>query len=292
MLQFGDGRGRRGLATVPDRRSIRAYFSSIRKGATRMPAILRELSSTDLDAEEWRLRCDMAAVFRVSARLGWNEQIGNHNSLMLPRSRADDPPRFMINPRGYRFEELTASSLIICDLDGRVVRGKGELRKVAFHIHARIHLRKPGAACVVHVHPQYLTALSMLKSPEMLLSHHNNLMLNDRVVVDLDGDEPVGDNDEGDRIADLMGDKTIMLMASHGVTVVGATVEDAFDECHSAERTAMYQVTAMSTGQPLRRLPQSLRRGYNGRWGERVDARMHLDSWRRILDKEGSDYAS
>jgi ribulose-5-phosphate 4-epimerase/fuculose-1-phosphate aldolase len=253
-----------------------------------MSAVLKSLSSTEAEAEEWRLRCDMAAVFRVSARLGWNEQIGNHNSLMLPGAE----PTFLINPRGWRFEELTASSLIVCDLDGKVLRGKGELRKVAFHIHARIHMRNPAAACVVHVHPQYLTALSMLENPMPSLSHHNNLMLNDRIVVDLAGDEPVADNSEGDRIADLMGNKTIMIMASHGVTVVGATVHEAFDECHSAERTAMYQVTAMSTGQKLRHLPDRLRRGYNGAWGDKVDARMHLDAWRRILDKEGDDYAT
>ena len=253
-----------------------------------MSAVLKSLSSTEAEAEEWRLRCDMAAVFRVSARLGWNEQIGNHNSLMLPGAE----PTFLINPRGWRFEELTASSLIVCDLDGKVLRGKGELRKVAFHIHARIHLRNPAAACVVHVHPQYLTAISMLENPQMILSHHNNLILNDRVVVDMLGDEPVADNSEGDRIADLMGTKSIMIMASHGVTVVGRTVEEAFDECHSAERTAMYQVTAMSTGQKLRRLPDRIRRGYNGPWGDKVDARMHLDAWRRILDKDGDDYAT
>jgi ribulose-5-phosphate 4-epimerase/fuculose-1-phosphate aldolase len=257
-----------------------------------MSAIVQSLSSSEAEAEEWRLRCDMAAVFRVSARLNWNEQIGNHNSLMLPLARPDDTPTFIINPRGYRFEELTASSLIVCDLDGKVLRGKGELRKVAFHIHARIHLRNPAAACVLHVHPQYLTALSMLQNPEIALAHHNNLALNDRVVVDVQGDAPVGDNSEGDRIADLMGDKTIMIMASHGVTVVGPTVHDAFDELFSAERTVMYQMTAMSTGQPLRRLPERLRRRYNGPWSGRSDARMHLDAWRRILDKEEPDYAS
>ncbi len=255
-----------------------------------MSAVIKSLSNSEAEAEEWRLRSDMAAVFRVSARLGWNEQIGNHNSLMLPKAQPDDPDTFLINPRGWRFEELTASSLIVCNLDGKVLRGSGELRKVAFHIHARIHLKCPTATCVMHVHPQYLTALSMLQNPEMALSHHNNLMLNDRVVVDTLGDEPVGDNNEGDRIAESLGDKTIMIMASHGVTVVGATVAEAFDELHSAERTAMYQVTAMSTGQPLRRLPDRLRRRYNGPWGDRVDARMHLDAWRRILDREEPDY--
>jgi len=253
-----------------------------------MSAVVTNLTNSEAEAEEWRLRCDMAAVFRVSARLGWNEQIGNHNSLMLPGKE----PQFLINPRGMRFEELTASSLIVCDLDGKVLRGTGELRKVAFHIHARIHLLNPAATCVMHVHPQYLTAISMLANPQLILAHHNSLMLNDRVVYDMEGDEPVGHNEEGDRIARLLGDKSIMVMASHGVTVVGATVEEAFDELHSAERTTMYQLTAMSSGQPLRRLPEKLRRGYTGPWGKKVDARMHLDSWRRILDKEGDDYAT
>ena len=249
-------------------------------------------SPSEAEAEEWRLRCDMAAVFRICARFNWNEQIGNHNSLMLPRARADDPPTFLINPRGWRFEELTASSLIVCDLEGRVLRGRGELRKVAFHIHARIHLRNPAAACLLHVHPQYLTALSMLERPDFALAHHNNLLLNDRVVYDTASEAPVDDNDEGDRLAALLGGKTILVMGSHGVSVAGPTVHEAFDELHQAERTAMYQVTALSTGQQLRRLPESRRRRHAGPWGERMDARLHLDAWRRILDREGADYAT
>src|SRR6185437_11218175 len=152
------------------------------------------LSATEAEEMEWQLRCDMAAVFRVAARQGWNEQIGNHNSLMLPKRTPDEAPTFLINPRGMLFQELTASSLIVCDLDGNVLRGKGELRKVAFHIHARIHLKNPGATCVLHVHPQYLTALSMLDDPQFSLAHGNNLFLNDRVVVDNWGGQPVHDN--------------------------------------------------------------------------------------------------
>lgn len=253
-----------------------------------MTAIVRDLTNSKADAEEWQLRCDMAAVFRVGARLGWNEQIGNHNSLMLPGKE----PRFLINPRGLLFQEITASSMIVCDLDGNVVRGKGELRKVAFHIHARIHLAKPEAACVVHVHPQYLTALSMLDDTELELAHHNNLMLNDRVVYDREGYAPVADNEEGDRIARLMGDKTVMVMAHHGVTTVGRTVHEAFDECYIAERNAMYQITALSTGRKLRAIPDRFRKHYTGPWADKVDSRMHLDAWRRVLDRDEPDYAT
>lgn len=253
-----------------------------------MAAILHAVSDSEAEALEWQGRCDMAAAFRVQARHGWNEQIGNHNSLMLP----GDEPTFLINPRGFLFQELKASDLIVCDLDGKVLRGTGELRKVAFHIHTRIHMAKPAAACVMHVHPQYLTALSLLAEPQLALAHHNNLLLNDRIAIDPDGDEPAGSHAEGDRLAAALGDKSILVMGGHGVTVCGPTVADAFDELFIAERTCMYQMTAMATGLPLRRLPDRLRRGWNGPWGQRMDARLHLDAWRRVLDREEPDYAT
>jgi len=119
-----------------------------------MTAILHSLSSTDAEAAEWELRCDMAAVFRASAQMGWNEQIANHNSIMLPRRTPDEKPTFLINPRGWRFDELTASSLIVCDLDGNVLRGKGELRRVAFVIHTRIHIANPACCtCIRNTSP-------------------------------------------------------------------------------------------------------------------------------------------
>jgi ribulose-5-phosphate 4-epimerase/fuculose-1-phosphate aldolase len=236
---------------------------------------------------EWEMRCDMAAVFRVAARLGWNEQIGNHNSLMLPGSEE----LFLINPRGLLFQEVTASNLITCTLDGKVVRGKGELREVAFHIHTRIHRARPDARCVLHVHPPQLTALSLIEGGRMELSHHNDLVLYDRIAYDDEAAGPARDIHEGDRIAAALGPKTILVMANHGVTVVGPTVHDAFDELHQAERSCLYQMTARMAGGKLRRQPDHLRARFTGAWSERYDARLHLDAWRRVLDREEPDYA-
>ena len=257
-----------------------------------MVSIQKSLSSTEAEVEEWLLRRDMAAVFRIAARLGWNEHIGNHNSVMLPQREVDGVPCFLINPRGLLFQEVTASSLIVYDVNGRNLRGKGEVRPVAFHVHARMHLQNPAAVCIIHVHPQYLTALSMISGLELEPTHRNNLFLIDRMVLDNGGFISVDNTAEGDRLAAALGNKTILLMGSHGVTVVGSTVHDAFDECYVAERTAMYQVTAMSTGRRLQPLPCRERLGWTGVWGEKVDSRMHLDAWRRILDREEPDYAN
>jgi ribulose-5-phosphate 4-epimerase/fuculose-1-phosphate aldolase len=196
----------------------------------------------------------------------------------------------LINPRGLLFQEITASNLITCDLDGRVLEGSGELRSVAFHIHTRIHLARPDARCVLHVHPPYLTALSMIEGGRLELAHHNNLLLNDRVAYDDISMGPAFDTHEGDRIARALADRTILVMANHGVTVVGPGIHDAFDELFEAERTCRYQMTAMMTGLPLRRQADGLRRNYRGAWGEMFDARMHLDAWRRVLDREEPDY--
>ena len=237
---------------------------------------------------EWRIRCDLAAVFRVLARLGMNEQIANHCSMMLPGSER----LFLINPRGLHFREITASSLILCDPDGNVVRGSGELRKVAFHIHTRIHLKHPQARCILHAHPPYLTALSMIDGGRLELVHQNSLALIDRVAYDGVHNGVVLNDEEGDRIANLLGDKTILLMANHGVSVVGPSVHEAFDELYMAERTCMYQTIAQSTGRPLRRVDDRRRYRWNGPWGEQFDARQHLDAWKRLLDREEPDYGT
>ncbi|WP_107676400.1 class II aldolase/adducin family protein [Agrobacterium sp. LAD9] len=247
------------------------------------------LTQADISDDEWKLRCDLAAIFRVFSRFQWNEHIGNHISLMLP---GEGEPTFLINPRGYLFQELKASDFIVCDLKGNVLRGAGELRLVAFNIHVPIHMKHPDAKCVIHLHSPYLTAMAMTQS-EISLSHHLNLLLNDRIVYDSAGDAPAHHSDEGERIASLLGPgKTTMVMRGHGVTVVGPTIEDAFDECYIAERTTMYQVLALSTGRPLHVLPDSARRNWHGPWGDKLDARLHLNAWRRILDKEEPDYAS
>lgn len=241
----------------------------------------------DFEAAEWRLRCELAASFRLAARNKWNEGIGNHNSIMIPGT-----DHFLVNPRGMLFQEIRASDLIVCDLEGNVVRGTGELRKVAFHIHARMHKLCPNATVILHVHPPYTTALSMTEGGRLELAHTNNLMLNDRIVYDDETNGPVLDNSEGDRIARLLGDKTIMVMASHGLTVVGPTVAEAHSELENVENVCMWQWIAKAGFGPLRKLPEQLRYRYNGPYGARADAALQFAAHRRILDREEPDYAT
>lgn len=244
-----------------------------------------------ISEQENELRRDLAAVFRAMARLGMTEQIAGHNSMMLPSDLTAGEPMFLINPRGWHFSEITASRLLLCTMDGKVVRGDGELRRVAFHIHVRIHMKNPDAQCVLHTHPQYLTALSLIEKGRMAFVHQNNMALADRIAYDDSFGGIALDDSEGDRIADALGTRTILLMGNHGVTVVGPTIHDAFDELYMAEQTCKYQMTAMATGLPLREMNSQFRMQHTGPWSDYFDARFHLDSWRRRLDRAEPDYA-
>src|SRR4030081_1793873 len=135
----------------------------------------------DADAAEWALRVDLAATCRLSAREKWNEGIGNHNSAMIP-----DTEYMLINPRGMIFHEIRASDLLVCDLKGNVDSGQGELRKVAHHIHSRIHLMHPQAQVVLPVPPPYTTALSLVEGGRLALAHSTALLFTDRIAYDND----------------------------------------------------------------------------------------------------------
>lgn len=239
------------------------------------------------DATEWALRCDLAATYRLSAREKWNEGIGNHNSAMIPGTEL-----MLINPRGLLFQELKASDLIVCDLQGQVVSGKGELRKVAHFIHSRIHLMSPAARIVLHVHPPHATALSLVEGGRLAMAHFNDLTLVDRIAYDDEMNGTVNDDSEGDRIARLLGNKTTLVMGSHGLTTVGRDVASAFCELAAVERSAMWQTLARAHGKPLKQLPDARRKQHLGDFREVWDADLEFAAYKRILDREEPDYAS
>jgi ribulose-5-phosphate 4-epimerase/fuculose-1-phosphate aldolase len=239
------------------------------------------------DTVEWQLRCDLAATFRLCAREKWNEGIGNHNSAMIPGTDC-----MLINPRGLIFHELRASDLLVCDLHGNVVSGSGELRKVAHHIHSRIHITHPQAKIVLHVHPPCCTALSIIDGGRLEMAHFNDTVFGDRIVYDDTMNGTVLDDSEGDRIARLLGNKTTMIMGSHGLTTVGDTVADAFCELAAVERSAMWQMIAKSTGGKLRQLPDQMRKRHTGPLREVWDSELEFAAYRRLLDRDEPDYAT
>jgi ribulose-5-phosphate 4-epimerase/fuculose-1-phosphate aldolase len=249
------------------------------------PAILR---NSDLDQEAvWQARVDLAACFRMAARLGMSEGICNHLSAMVP-GRED---LFIVNPYGFSFAEVTASRLLVCDFEGRVVAGDGQPEATAFFIHARLHMHMPRARAAFHTHMPNATALAMVEGEPLRFALQTSLKFYGRTVLDPVYNGLALDTDEGDRIATAMGDADICFMRGHGVMVIGPTIATAWDDLYYLERACEAQRLAESTGRNLVTIPPDVAARTAAQMRQEPDtARLHLDSVRRILDREAPDY--
>lgn len=230
-------------------------------------------------------REDLAAALRMAARHNWQSGICNHFSLAV------DANNFLINPEGLFWSEVRACDLLLVDKDGEVVEGDGTVERTAFFIHYHIHRSVGTARCVLHAHPRHVTAIACSQGGRLEMSHQDALRFYDRVAYDDDFNGAAITDDEGRRIASGLGNRAIMLMAHHGVTVVGPTVARAYDDFYYLEKAAEVQVTAMSMGKPLRVLTEAECRRLAPTFATPDTlAEGHFQAARRRLDREEPDY--
>ncbi|KTQ95926.1 hypothetical protein NS226_09615 [Aureimonas ureilytica] len=250
------------------------------------PALLRN-QSLDTDAVR-QARIDLAACFRMAARLGLQEGICNHFSALVPGH--DD--LFLVNPYGWAFAELSASKLLICDFAGHVIAGEGQPEATAFYIHAQLHKALPRATAAFHTHMPNATALAMTEGPPLVWAGQTALKFYGRTAVDEDYNGLALDETEGQRIAATIGEADIVFMKNHGVMVLGPTIAEAFDDLYYLERAAEAQVKAMSLGRPLKPIaPDIAERAYRQmREGDPESARLHLESVKRQLARSEPDF--
>lgn len=238
-----------------------------------------------MDADIRQLRIDLAAALRMASRMNMSEGICNHFSLALPGDR------FLINPWGWHWSEITASSLVLCDRDGKVLEGENQVEPTAMFIHARVHQKAPHARCVMHTHMQNALALCMIENGRLEMCEQNALRFHDRIAYDDDYCGLALSNEEGDRIAGALGNRSIAFLASHGVVVVGQTVAETFDDLYYLERACQAQVLARSTGGKLRKIaPAMVQKTAQQIAGENSQAFRHFDALKRMLDREEPEY--
>ncbi len=260
-----------------------AHELNLAKG---QPAILRNLP---LDTDEiWQARVDLAACLRMAARLGLEEGICNHFSAVVP----GHPDLFLVNRLGWAFQEATASSLLICDFDGNVIAGDGVPEATAFFIHARLHKMSPRVGAAFHTHMPNATALSMIEGDPFVFAGQTALKFYDRVAVEENYNGLALDEREGDRIAAVLGDKDILFMKNHGVMVCAPNIAEAWDDLYYLERAAEVQLKAMSTGRRLIPVATDIaeQAARQMREGDPESARLHLESVRRVLDRQAPEY--
>ncbi|MBL8669561.1 MAG: class II aldolase/adducin family protein [Alphaproteobacteria bacterium] len=234
----------------------------------------------------WQERVDLSAVLRWSARLGYHEGVCNHMSVMLDRTR------FLINPKGMHWEVAKASRLIVINDKGETVEGVGRPATTGYNIHTRVHLKHPNAKVVLHTHMPYATALTAIRGGRLEMCHQNAGRFHDLVAYDDDFNGFAQGTDEGERMAEVMGDKRVLFLGSHGVLVIGDTLADALDDLYYLERTCEVQVLAMSTGKPLAIIPTQLLPGLRDFPQRKKNAELHLDAIKEILDEQQPAYAT
>ena len=211
----------------------------------------REPSYTEA---EWKARVDLAAAHRISVMHGFQEGIFNHLTLTVP-GKGD---RYLQIPFGLHWSEATASSFMEIGFDGTRLAGEGEMELSCYCIHAPIHRLNPDAACVMHTHMPYASALARLEDPRILPIGQTEIGVMMQTGYDMVYTGPAFDPKEGERLAGVLGDKTILVMANHGVLTVGRTVAEAYDRLYYVERAAQVQLYAMWTGKPLHVLPDEV----------------------------------
>lgn len=243
-----------------------------------------------ITSELQQMRIDLAAAFRWAARHGFHEGVCNHFSLAVD----DTGERFLINPYRFHFSEIRASDLLLIDIEGHVIEPEGAPapEPTAYFIHAWLHRKVPQARCILHTHMPYATALTSIENGGLEPCNQVGLRFVDRIAYDDDYGGVALDDAEGERIAGAMGNRDVMFMAHHGVTVIGNNVGEAFDRLYYLERACQNQVLAMSTGRPLRTVsPEQARHAAQQIAGEEAaSAEAHFSALKRILDREAPDY--
>lgn len=194
-----------------------------------------------VSAEEWQLRVDLAATYRLVAMYGWDDMIFTHISVRVPGPEH----HFLINPYGMLFEEITASSLVKIDLEGNIVMDSPYfVNPAGFTIHSAIHSAREDAQCVLHLHTDDGMAVASQEEGLMPLSQMAMLVRSHLAYHDYEG--VALDLDERERLIADIGDSKVMLLRNHGTLAVGETCGLAFMAIYFLERACTAQVRTLS----------------------------------------------
>lgn len=190
-----------------------------------------------ISAEEWVVRVDLAAAYRLIRHFGWDDLILTHNSARVPGTT----DQFLINPMGLMFDEITASNLIKIDVEGNQVEpSEYEPNYAGFVIHSAIYLGRPDVNCVIHTHTEADIAVGALEEGLLPLSQwamrfYNRLGYHDYEGVSLD-------LDERERLQASIGEHPVLVLRNHGLLATGRNVAEAFSHTYHFERSAAAQL--------------------------------------------------
>ena len=208
--------------------------------------IPKDQASAGMSAEEWQLRVDLAAAYRLAAIYGWTDLNNTHFSARVP----GPDHHFLLNPFGMLFDEITASSLIKVDQTGTVLGDSDyPANPAGFIIHGAIHMAVPRAKCIIHTHSRFGTAVAMQKHGLLPASQKALTVTGWLAYHDFEG--PALSADEQPRIVGDLGERSILVLRNHGLLTIGETVGAAFVWMYRIETACRQQIDALSGGGEL-----------------------------------------
>jgi len=239
-----------------------------------------------MDNDFTQEREDLAAAFRWTVRLNMHEAVANHFSLAVNESGS----KFLLNPIGMHFSEISASDLILIDANNKDTMNQHNAPDpTAWAIHSALHRNNPHARCILHLHPKYATILSSLDDKEMKPIDQNTMRFYKRVSIDRDF-SGMGLGKEAERLSTLLGKNPVLLMGNHGVLTAAKTVASSFDELYYFEKSCQTLIEAYQTGQKLHVVNHKVAKKTAQQWQDYDASDLHFAALKRILDKEEPDY--
>jgi len=255
-----------------------------------MSAALHAIPSVrdKVSKEEWQIRTDLAATYRLVAHQGWADMIFTHITARVPGPEH----HFLINPYGLLFDEITASSLVKIDVDGKkVMESPHPVNPAGFTIHSAIHTARDDAHAVIHLHTADGVAVSCQQQGLLPMSQHAMLVHDDVAYHDYEG--VALDHDERPRLINDMGQKNLMILRNHGTLTVGKTCADAFLRMYYLERACTIQVRALSGGAKINPTHQGVPEKTAELGSKTFDTMIGNLAWPgllRLLDRKDTSY--
>lgn len=209
-----------------------------------------------VSVEEWQVRIDLAAAYRLVALFGWDDLIFTHISARVPGPEH----HFLINPYGLMFDEITASSLVKVGFDGKKVMDSSyDINPAGFTIHSAVHAARPDALCVMHLHTRHGVAISAKKHGLLPISQQSLFVLASIAYHDYEG--LALNEGEKPRLVGDLGDKNNLILRNHGLLTIGGNAAEAFLAMYNLERACEIQLMAEAGGGELVEISKPILKG-------------------------------
>jgi ribulose-5-phosphate 4-epimerase/fuculose-1-phosphate aldolase len=252
------------------------------------PAFTRPGLREQVGPDEWALRVDLAACYRLVARYGWSDLVFTHISARVPGPQE----HFLINPYGMLFEEISASSLVKVDREGRIVDDSPwPVNPAGFTIHSAVHAARHDVQCVLHTHTANGIAVSAQAAGLLPLSQQSIFVLASLGYHDYEG--VALREDEKPRLVADLGDRTFLMLRNHGLLTVGAGIADAFLAMYIFESACAIQVRAQAGGGELVRIDPRIIAGAQAQAAQVTKNLGGMLAWPallRMLDRDDASF--